>query len=124
MSSHLFYCRHNRNVILSIKHLTGGVAVEGKVVDGARGNAADLALLSEGLDSGSESSGRLLALKRQEIGAEASNMRGGHASTRDGVLNMSARFKGAGLSEEHTVPPLFQVDRMDTPGAKTSTTEP
>lgn len=73
-------------VVQPDSRLSAGVAVEGKVVLGAGGNTADLALERKALDAGRESSGGGLALETQEVGGETSDVRGSHGSTRYGVL--------------------------------------
>lgn len=65
---------------------SGGVAVEGKVVDGAGGKTGDLALEGESSEAGGESSRCLLALESQDVGSETSNVGGSHGGTGDGVL--------------------------------------
>lgn len=62
-----------------------GVAVEGKVVLGARGNTGDLALGGGALNVSAESSRGLGTLKSQVVGTETSDVGSGHGGTRDGV---------------------------------------
>lgn len=66
-------------------HLTAGVAVESKVVDGAGGNTGDLVLEGKALDAGRESSGAAGTLEAQEVGTETSNVGSSHRGTGDGV---------------------------------------
>lgn len=71
-----------------------GVSVEGKKVDGARGNADQAVSGSSVLDILAESLRALGSQEGEEVGTEASNVGGGHRGTRDGVLRemkMSAR---------------------------------
>jgi hypothetical protein len=68
-------------------HLTAGVAVEGKVVLGARRKTGDLVLSGKGLEARGESSGSPLALKAQDVSTETSNVGSSHGGTRDGVLD-------------------------------------
>lgn len=67
------------------RYLTGGVAVEGKAVGGARGKAGDEASLGKSNDAVGKGSGGLLALESKKVGSETGNVRGSHGSTRDGV---------------------------------------
>jgi hypothetical protein len=66
--------------------LTAGVAVESKVVLGARRKTGDLVLGGKGLEAGGESSGGPLALKTQDVSTKTSNVGSSHGSTRDGIL--------------------------------------
>lgn len=66
-------------------HLTAGVAVEGKVVLGARSETSDLVLDRKSSKTSTQSSRSDLAFKSKDVGSETSNMRGGHGSTGDGV---------------------------------------
>ena len=64
--------------------LGGGVAVEGKEVDGAGGDARESAGLSGVLDVLAESSGGALAVAAVEVGSETGNVGRGHRGTGDG----------------------------------------
>lgn len=71
-----------------IGRLTAWVAVEGKVVLGARGKPSDGVLCGKSLQAGGKSRGSPLALQAKNVGSETSNVRGSHRSTRDGVLHL------------------------------------
>lgn len=75
---------------------TTGVAVEGKQVDGTAGNARDGVLGSERLDTAAESARAARTLKSVEVGTETGDMRCGHGSSRDGVLQNTES-----ISREH-----------------------
>lgn len=66
--------------------LTGGVAVEGEAVGGAAGDAAEDTSGGESDDAAAESNGAGVALEGSEVGTETSNVRAGHGSAGDGVL--------------------------------------
>lgn len=65
--------------------LSRGVAVEGKVVDSAAGDAGELVLGRGALDVGAELSGGLPAEEGEEVGTETSDVGAGHGGTRDGA---------------------------------------
>lgn len=66
--------------------LTGGVSVEGQAVGGAAGDTAEDARGGEGDDAVAESNGARVALEGGEVSTKTSNVRAGHGSTGDGVL--------------------------------------
>lgn len=67
-------------------HLSAGVAVEGKVVDRAAGDAGQDVLARGGLDVGAQGGGGLGAEEAEEVGAETGNVGAGHGGSGDGVL--------------------------------------
>lgn len=106
-------------------NLTRGVAVEGKLVESSAGETSDLVLVGQSNDAGTESSGGLIALEGEEVGSETGNVGGSHGGSRDGVLiYLLAFWYGRKMRARLTVPPANQVERMETPGANTSTRAP
>lgn len=75
---------------------SGGVAVEGKLVDGTGGNAREDARVGAAGNVGAESSGGLLAEEGEEVGAETGDVGSGHGSARDGVLGAGGADPGRG----------------------------
>lgn len=72
-------------VRVSIWCLTGGVAVEGKVVESSAGKASDDVLGGEGLDARAESSRRPRALESKKVSTETGNVGRSHRGSGDGV---------------------------------------
>lgn len=83
--------KEEKNRLVSV-----GVAVEGKLVDGARGNARDDARVGGAGNVGAEGSGGLLAEEGEEVGAKTGDVGGGHGSARDGVLGSGGADPGRG----------------------------
>ena len=104
--------------------LTAGVSVESEVVHGAGWDTGDLVLERQALDTRRKSSRGLGALESQKVGTETSNVRSSHGSSGDGVLCIVSFRYMIDNWIKLTVPPLFQVERIETPGARMSTTEP
>jgi hypothetical protein len=72
--------------------LTTGIAVESKVVLGARTKTSDLVLERKGCEAVGESCGGFLTLEAKDVGSQASNVRSGHRGTRNGVLVEKSAF--------------------------------